>query len=95
MMNDTNCRAFIIPSCNLQWLTDSLGMNYVVFYLSVNSSNTISLLYEGGLGNTAQDSLTLYPAKYGATTGILDNTMPCPVCPITGLLSLSAATSVK
>ncbi len=91
LIEDTARCSFIIPATNLRYLVDadSMNMDYVVFYLSLDSAKMLSLIYEGGKitkDKNGQKVMTESPVYTDRNTKYaFDNAYPCPICDKIGL----------
>lgn len=85
--------AFVIPASTIKYLIDSNHEEYVVFYIALNSTNdTLSLVYQGGKEKIQKnDTLIEFapPKIMNNAIYALDNTWPCPVCPVNGFMDTS------
>ncbi len=95
LMSFAHSSAFVIPASTIKYLVDSNHEDYVVFYIALNStSDTLSLVYQGGKEKISKgDTLIEFAPPKIANNAIyaLDNTWPCPVCPVNGLMSQDSA----
>ena len=82
--------AFVIPASTVKYLIDSNKEDYVVFYLALNNTgDSLSLVYQGGKrGVENGDSIIEFTPvrEIGQVRYALDNTWPCPVCPVDGFI---------
>ena len=91
LIEDTARCSFIIPASNLRYLVDadSMNLDYVVFYLALDSAKMLTLVYEGGkieTGANGEQTLVEQPVhrKNGGNFAF-DHAFPCPVCDKVGL----------
>lgn len=90
LIEDTGRFSFIIPSSNLRYLidADSMNLDYVTFYLALDSSNLITLIYQGGniqTDSTGNRVLVEQPVhRKNGVNYTFDHAYPCPYCDIVG-----------
>ncbi|MBX2906339.1 MAG: hypothetical protein KF744_09900 [Taibaiella sp.] len=90
LIEDTARCSFIIPATNLRYLVDTMNLEYVVFYLSLDSAKMLSLVYEGGnlqIGDNGSDTVLMEQPVYrkAGTNYAFNHAYPCPVCDKIGL----------
>lgn len=89
VMQNNNACSFLLPASNLQYLVDSLGMEYVTVYLAIDTNDNITLVYDGGNRNPNEpqnDTIYEQPVyEKRGTKYAFDNAMPCPICDKVGL----------
>ncbi len=83
--------AFVVPTSTMRYIMDSNHQDYLVFYLGIDTAtDSLMLVFEGGNKETTQqgeDVIHFTPVKVENNIRYaFDNTWPCPICPINGLL---------
>ena len=88
LLQDTSRCSFIIPATNLRYLVDTMNLDYVVFYLSLDTTKALTLVYEGGnLQINGSDTVLVEQPVYrnAGTNYAFDYAFPCPICDQIGL----------
>jgi len=90
LIGDTARFSFIIPATTLRYLVDpdSMNLDYVTFYLALDSANLITLMYEGGkirTNDTGGRVLAEEPVyTHAGIKYVFNHAYPCPICDIVG-----------
>jgi hypothetical protein len=82
--------AFVIPTSTIRYIMDSNHQDYLVFYLGMDTAtDSLMLVFEGGNQETTQMGEVIHFTPVKVENNIryaFNNTWPCPICPINGLL---------